>query len=504
MSRAGQRMMWLPILAICIGLVTPLSAATFTVTKVGDTNDGTCDGDCSLREAINAANASDGADIVILGSGQTYALSLGPADSGRSPVPGSGDLDITGSLTIQGNASSIDGGGIDRVIDIHGGVLVTINNLTVYGGAVTGFLAAGGGLAVYGSWDPALATAALASLTLNGSTVRNNSAANGAGIVCVLCVLTITESAVVSNTASDAGGGIEMVGNASAVTVTRSTLASNAGSAAGGGVAILFGTGAANLSLNRIAGNAIGSGSNAIYNNAAALTVENNWWGCNGGPGAGGAGCTALANGVSGPNTRTRHLVMNVSPGRPRMAIGSTATVTADLTINSLGENTAGAGTVPNGIAAAFTGTRGTFAEAVTPTSNGKAINLFTATGPNGLATMDVTIDGQTVGTSIWIANPFTDDPLVAGVTNVRAVHFTELQSRINALRAARSLGPYAFSPVGAGIVVQASHIAQLRAALADVYTPPGPTYTDNPLSAGTPIRADHIEQLRTAVVAVE
>lgn len=500
MNLPSRRMPWLPVLVIAVCLSAPLSGATFTVTKVTDTNDGTCDGDCSLREAINAANMSDGADTVILGSGQAYVLSLGPADPDRTPVAATGDLDITGALTIEGNGSSISGGGIDRVLDIQW-VPVTINNLTISGGSATGFLGAGGGIAVYGNWDPASATPALASLTLNNSVVSGNTAANGAGIVCVLCALTITGSAVVSNNASATGGGIEMVGNASALTMTRSTLASNAGSAAGGGVAILFGTGTANLSLNRIVGNTTGAGSNAMYNSAAALTVENNWWGCNGGPGVAATGCTAIPNGVAGPMTWTRHLVMNVSPSRPRMSIGSSATVTADLTLNSLGENTVGGGTVPNGIVAAFTGTRGNFAAATSPTSNGKAINQFTATGPNGLASMQVTIDGQTVGTSIWIANPFTDDPLVAGVTLVKAVHFTELQSRINAVRSARGLGPYAFAPVGVGAIVQANHIAQLRAALAEVSSG---TYTDNPLSVGTPIRAVHVEELRTAVVSVE
>ena len=31
-------------------------AATLTVTKLNDTRDGTCNSDCSLREAIGAAN----------------------------------------------------------------------------------------------------------------------------------------------------------------------------------------------------------------------------------------------------------------------------------------------------------------------------------------------------------------------------------------------------------------------------------------------------------------
>ena len=54
-------------------------AATFTpfpVTKTADTNDGTCDADCSLREAIDAANTNPGADDVPVPAG-TYLLTLG-------------------------------------------------------------------------------------------------------------------------------------------------------------------------------------------------------------------------------------------------------------------------------------------------------------------------------------------------------------------------------------------------------------------------------------------
>jgi CSLREA domain-containing protein len=40
------------------------SATTFTVTKTADTADGVCDADCSLREAMTAANAAAGADTI--------------------------------------------------------------------------------------------------------------------------------------------------------------------------------------------------------------------------------------------------------------------------------------------------------------------------------------------------------------------------------------------------------------------------------------------------------
>ena len=99
---------------------TPAFATDFVVSKTADSADGVCNADCSLREAIVAANASPGADRIILGSGLTYTLTLGPADPSGAIVPGSGDLDVTDALTIDGNGSSIDAALLDRVLDIQG------------------------------------------------------------------------------------------------------------------------------------------------------------------------------------------------------------------------------------------------------------------------------------------------------------------------------------------------------------------------------------------------
>ena len=51
------------ILALVFLPASPF-ATTFPVTKTADTNDGTCDPDCSLREAIDAASTNPGADDV--------------------------------------------------------------------------------------------------------------------------------------------------------------------------------------------------------------------------------------------------------------------------------------------------------------------------------------------------------------------------------------------------------------------------------------------------------
>src|SRR5262245_61176488 len=89
--------------------------ADYTVTKTDDTNDGACDvSDCSLREAIIAANNNPGAETIALPAG-TYVLTR--TGTGED-LASTGDLDIRDDLTIDGddpNTTIIDADNIDRV-----------------------------------------------------------------------------------------------------------------------------------------------------------------------------------------------------------------------------------------------------------------------------------------------------------------------------------------------------------------------------------------------------
>ena len=104
----------------------------------------------------------------------------------------------------------------------------------------------------------------------------------------------------------------------------------------------------------------------------------------------------------------------------------------------------------------------------------------------------------------------FTDDPLVAGATAVKAVHFTELRVRVDDLRVAHGLGrfPWTDPTLIAGVTpVAAVHVSQLRAALVQAYeaagaTPPG--FGAEPMQTGRSIRAAHVNELRRAVEALE
>ena len=85
----------------------PAGAAVFTVTKTADTADGNCDADCSLREAIIAANDANGPDVVELrdlgGGPDVYRLTIeGPLDDECL----TGDLDIRDDLLIDGRGTN--------------------------------------------------------------------------------------------------------------------------------------------------------------------------------------------------------------------------------------------------------------------------------------------------------------------------------------------------------------------------------------------------------------
>ena len=140
----------------------------------------------------------------------------------------------------------------------------------------------------------------------------------------------------------------------------------------------------------------------------------------------------------------------------------------------------------------------------LTAVGEGAATIGVTATDPGGLsATQSFTV---TVSTAT-VSAPFTDDPLQPGVTPVKAVHFTELRTRIDALR--RSGGLPAFSWTDAvlrvGVTpVRLVHLLELRSALAAAYAAAGrvaPRWTD---ASPAPIRAAHLTELRDAVLVLE
>jgi CSLREA domain-containing protein len=137
----------------------PASAALFTVNSEADVpdddvGDGICHaelglpGVCTLRAAVQEANALAGADTISLTAGQHYTLTR----AGQDDTALNGDLDITGNTSIlffaSGERPVVDAGGLERAFEIHSGN-VTMLGFDVTGGDATIPLdATGGGIAI--------------------------------------------------------------------------------------------------------------------------------------------------------------------------------------------------------------------------------------------------------------------------------------------------------------------------------------------------------------------
>ncbi|MBS1792553.1 MAG: CSLREA domain-containing protein [Acidobacteria bacterium] len=215
-------------------------AATFTVnttTDAVDANPGngvcaTSGGSCSLRAAIQEANALAGADVITLPAG-VYQLTISGTAEDQAAT---GDLDIRTDITINGadarttfiQAGSGPGLGIDRVFDVPIGVsgILSLNNATVrYGTDSSGV--GGGGLQLNA---PGVGGA----FNLNNVLVtQNTSTANGGAMRISGGTVNIVNSAITNNSSSGGQGGAALCNNLCTLRITNSTLSANSGTNGG-------------------------------------------------------------------------------------------------------------------------------------------------------------------------------------------------------------------------------------------------------------------------------
>ncbi|HET9221759.1 MAG TPA: choice-of-anchor Q domain-containing protein [Roseiflexaceae bacterium] len=224
-------------------------AATIGVTTTSDEIN--VDGDCSLREAIRAANlnqvfdacpAGSGADTINLPAGN-YVLTIAGTNEDDALT---GDLDITASVTINGagaGSTTIDGNKLDRVFQIMSNSTAQIANVTITGGLTS--IQAGSGILVYESSSALTLISSRVTdnlgngglhvnsgtLTVIDSRVQNNT---GGGIDVGSGTATIIDSAIFDNTTDNSGGGINSSGT---LTVVNSTISGNSAGFSGGGLA---------------------------------------------------------------------------------------------------------------------------------------------------------------------------------------------------------------------------------------------------------------------------
>jgi CSLREA domain-containing protein len=285
---------------ICLLLSFSVSqAATFTVTKTADTNDGVCNADCSLREAIFAADQTVNPDIVdfstLFDTPQTIQLTQ--------------VILIAHDVEIQGKGSdllTISGAGFETNTQVQPFPLAVFSYLRITnasraivavpghiivdhclldgnstsdklgGGAI--YVSNGSTLAVYDSTftnNTAQFCGAIGSdafeITVRSSVFDNNRASQG-GAICSRS-LTVDKSTFKNNIADTYGGAI-LVGSGNAA-ISTSTFSGNSGRT---GAAFYLGIGTADFSNTTISQNLAPLGQGNTYTvttSSGTITMTN-------------------------------------------------------------------------------------------------------------------------------------------------------------------------------------------------------------------------------------
>lgn len=274
-------LLWIVVLGLVVaGLAFPnlrARAATIGVNTTAD--EFNVDGDCSLREALRAANinqavdacpAGTGFDIIEIPAG-IYNLSI----SGDEASGLAGDLDILESVTIEGAGpvnTIIDANGIDRVFEIFSGNQVQLSQLTLRDGDAGG--SSGGGVRLLG--------------TLSTDRVRIENSVNGRAIYALNgSALTLDRTQIHGNPS----GGLHIQPNVTA-TIRNSTISNNSVTSSGGGIS---NSGTLSIANSTLSGNYTDGEGGGITSNGSvhlsSVTITNN--------SAGGSGTFGNGGGVS-------------------------------------------------------------------------------------------------------------------------------------------------------------------------------------------------------------
>jgi hypothetical protein len=317
-----------------------------------------------------------------------------------------GDLTITSSTFTSNSATDGTGGAVDFFTDgAHGASALTISGSTFTNNSITGIVnggANGGGVFYSGATG--------SSLSITTSVFTGNSAGSSGGA------------------AGEGGGLLISDANGNSDSVTLSTFVNNTahdGSATnaipqgqGGGVW----TNGATLTLSdsRLVGNTATDGPSLWQDtNGGSATATNDWWGLNTGPGS-------QAGGGSGASVTTSPwLELRTIPAPATVLPGGYTTLTADLLGRNTGGALA-SGSL-NGLAAfpasgVFSNAvDGTLSGASTQFVNGVATATLTAgtTLGTGAAHADATADSQTVTGNVNVMADSTTSVATSPATSV-------------------------------------------------------------------------------------
>ena len=331
------------LLALAISMAVPVcaaQAATFVVDRGDDADVSTCSAaanDCTLRGAINRANAGAGADTINFVTSDTQSTSVSvtglglPAIAGEltisSPRIGAVDLLAAGyffkvpagsKLTISG---FYIGGGSDTSAGNRGGIVDNAGTVVIRDCGLNNSTASGG--ALYNEGTLELTNSVVTSST-NGSGVRN------------VGILTVRGCTFSDNTSTGRGAGID---NTGALTVSDSAFLDNTAGADGAGI---FTVGSkADISNCTFSGNRIPSGARggAICSGDGGLSIDSSTLTRNTADAGNGGGFFCKSNGV------VRNSIVAGNNGDD---VSTTDTGTTPF--RSLGYNIVGTGTGGNAI----------------------------------------------------------------------------------------------------------------------------------------------------------
>jgi len=219
------------------------AATTFTVNSLDDTDDGNCDSapDCTLREAINAANDNPGADTINFTV--TGIINL------TGPL-----ANIIDDVTINGPGSHLltvrrDTGGDYRIFNVTASGMVTFLGLTIKDGQfATGKIGENGGAAI-------------------------NNASSGTVNV-INCTLTQNSTVPFSQQSPFAGAGGAIFNGSGTLTVTNSTLSNNSTTLALASGGAIYNGGTAIITNSVLRDNTTAGANGGAILNLGSMAVE--------------------------------------------------------------------------------------------------------------------------------------------------------------------------------------------------------------------------------------
>lgn len=243
----------------------------------------------TLRDAVNAANNSSGADTISFDVGIFPPNTPSPTTivlAGGTPLQ---FTDTSGATTIDGPGASqvaVSGDNQNTAFLINVGVTVAIDGLTIMGGKgsidIGGGLKGGGGLFnngrltlqdvfltgnAAGNSGGGFYNNTTGTVTVLGSTITGNSGVFGGGFFNA-GTANVTNSTIADNSVTSNGGGFY---NLATVNLNGSTLARNSAGVNGGG---FFSNNTANVVNSTLTGNSAGSNGGGFINLKTANIID--------------------------------------------------------------------------------------------------------------------------------------------------------------------------------------------------------------------------------------